>query len=82
MLLLYAYLVFQGSAIVDCVSTTGCHSHTPAEFNNVKQQAMSVLGGLVSALIISELAVTKQGEVPTARALSPDASSKLKNILK
>lgn len=82
LLLFYAYLVFQGSSVVDCVTTTGCTSLVLADFNDVEQQAVSVLGGLVSALIISELAITKQGEAPAARALAAGASIKSKNILR
>jgi len=32
---------------------------------------MTTVGGLVSALVIAELAVTKPGEAPVARALAP-----------
>ena len=78
----YAHLVYQASAIVDCVTAKACTSHVIGEFNSVKSQAMSVLGGLVSALIISELAITKTGEAPGARALSPNASPKARNIFK
>jgi uncharacterized membrane protein len=33
---------------------------------------MTTVGGLVSALVIAELAITKPGEAPVARALSSD----------
>ena len=78
----YAYLVYQGIEIVSCVSTIGCTAHAVSDFNDVKSQAMSVLGGLVSALIIAELAITKTGEAPGARALAPNASSRTKNVLR
>ena len=82
LLAFYAFLVYQAREVVDCISTPGCETTALDGFNSVKQQAMSVLGGLVSALIISELALTKSGEAPGARALNIDASIKSKNILK
>ena len=45
-------------------------------------QTLAVVGGLVSALVIAELAVTKPGEAPAARALADDASAKSKFVLK
>ena len=42
---------------------------------------MSVLGGLVSALIISELAVTEPGQTPGSRMLQSE-SSKAKNVFR
>ena len=37
-------------------------------------QALSVIGGLVSALVIAELAVAKPGDAPVRRTLAQDAS--------
>ena len=79
---IYAYLIFIGCAIVDCANTPGCTTYPTASFNDVMAQAMSVIGGLVSALVIAELAITKAGETPVARALSADSSPKSKNILR
>ena len=78
----YASLVFTASAVAECVGTTGCTTYVASDFNDMKSWAMSVLGGLVSALIISELAITKSGEAPGARALSEGASRKARNVLK
>src|SRR5262249_4790479 len=36
--------------------------------------AMSLIGGLVSALVIAELAVTKPGEAPIARAIGGESA--------
>ena len=81
LLVFYFLLVRSAIQVVDCISTAGCTELTAASFNNVKSQAMSVLGGLVSALIISELAVTKPGETPGSRVLTAQ-SGKAKNILR
>lgn len=82
LLAFYAYLVFQAREVVECFALNECSGAAQSSFNQVKQQAMSVLGGLVSALIISELAITRTGEVPGSRALAPDASKRARNILK
>jgi hypothetical protein len=77
----YVLLVHSAVHVVNCVSTSGCTDATVASFNDVMSQAMSVLGGLVSALIISELAITKPGEAPAARILVT-ASNRGKNVLR
>lgn len=81
LLVFYVLLVYSAVHVVNCVSTSGCIDTTVALFNDVKSQAMSVLGGLVSALIISELAVAKPGEAPATRFLA-NASNRAKNILR
>lgn len=62
LLVFYILLVFSAIDVVNCISADACTELTAASFNDVQSQAMSVIGGLVSALIISELAVTKPGE--------------------
>lgn len=82
LLAFYAYLIWLGCATVKCVTLSGCTSHTVADFNDVMSQALSVIGGLVSAFIIAELAVTKSGDAPASRALAANASPRAKSILK
>jgi hypothetical protein len=53
-----------------------------AGFNDVMSQALAVIGGLVSALVIAELAVTAPGQVPAARVLTADATPLARTILK
>ena len=43
-------------------------------FTEGMAQALSVIGGLVSALVIAELAIAKPGEAPARRALANEAS--------
>lgn len=81
LLFFYIVLVSKASMIAECIGT-GCTTLTAANFNNVMAQAMSVLGGLVSALIISELAVTEPGETPGGRMLQAGSSGSKKNILR
>jgi hypothetical protein len=43
---------------------------TPALFTDGFSTTLSTVGGLVSALVIAELAITKPGEAPVSRAMS------------
>jgi ABC-type thiamin/hydroxymethylpyrimidine transport system permease subunit len=65
----YVHLVRVAIKVVYCVAATGC-----TDFNEGMAQALSVIGGLVSALVIAELAITKPGEAPARRKLAKDAS--------
>jgi len=79
---IYVRLIWIAYLIVDCVSKPGCTTRTPTDFNDVMAQTLAIVGGLVSALVIAELAITKPGEAPMARMLAHDASPALKVILK
>jgi uncharacterized membrane protein YeiB len=81
LLVFYVLLVHSAIDVVDCMSTPDCHALNAASFNDVKSQAMSLLGGLVSALIIAELAVAKPGDAPAARLMAA-ASDRARNILR
>ena len=63
---LYVYLIRFALLIVDCMNNIGCSSYTVSDFNDGMAQALSIIGGLVSALVIAELAITKPGEAPVA----------------
>ena len=45
-------------------------------------QYLAELGGLVSALVIAELAITRPGEIPAARVLTAHATDKAKKRLR
>lgn len=80
---IYLHLIRVAYQVVDCVTDTkGCTTYTVAYFNDGMAQALSIVGGLVSALVIAELAATKPGEAPAVRALAADASDRSKFILK
>ena len=64
---IYVHLLRVAYLIVDCASNTECTTHRVSDFNEVMAQTLNVIVGLVSALVIAELAVTKPGEVPVAR---------------
>lgn len=69
LLILYEYAVYEALAVVMCENTSGCTRYTTDSFTQGFAHAMSLIGGLVSALVIAELAVTKPGEAPVARAI-------------
>jgi hypothetical protein len=79
---IYLHLIRVAYLVVHCATTPGCTSYPPGFFNDGMAQALSIVGGLVSALVIAELAATKPGEAPAARALADDASNRAKFILK
>ena len=79
---IYVHLIRVAYLIVDSASQTGTPAKPAADFNDVMAQALAIVGGLVSALVIAELAITKPGGVPVARALAADASARTKTVLK
>jgi hypothetical protein len=79
---IYVHLLTVAYLIVDCASTSGCSSRTPADFNDVMAQTLTVISGLVSALVIAELAITKPGDAPAARAVSANLSARTTSIVK
>ncbi len=70
LLCLYGYAVYEAIVVVMCISASDCAQYTAKSFTLGFSHAMSLIGGLVSALVIAELAVTRPGEAPVARAIS------------
>lgn len=64
---LYEYSVYEAIMAVMCMSTTGCTAYNADSFSLGYSHALSGIGGLVSALVISELAITQPGAAPAAR---------------
>lgn len=79
---LWVYLIVTACQVVVCTGTPGCTTHPAAAFNDVMAQALAVIGGLVSALVIAELAITRSGETPAAHVLAANATPRAKLILK
>jgi hypothetical protein len=69
LLILYEYAVYEAIKVVMCVSSSGCTKYTLDSFTPGFSHAMSLIGGLVSALVVAELAITEPGETPVARAI-------------
>ncbi|HEY2345976.1 MAG TPA: hypothetical protein VGH80_08835 [Xanthomonadaceae bacterium] len=80
---IYAYLIYVGCHLV--LGCSGgpeeCSKQAASGFNAVMAQTLSVIGGLLSAFIIAELAITSRGDAPVARLLADDASGRARNIL-
>lgn len=62
---IYVYLIWIAVSVV-----TTQNAAVSAAFNEQMASALSLIGGLVSALVIAELAITKPGEMPLQRAYS------------
>lgn len=75
LLAVYVHLVRIAVKVVYCVARSGCTDYPANYFNEGMAQALSIIGGLVSALVIAELAIAKPGEAPARRALSRNAST-------
>ncbi|MGH8235343.1 MAG: hypothetical protein ACREPU_14280 [Rhodanobacteraceae bacterium] len=76
---IYAWLIVVACHIVLCA---GSACQAPASFNGMQAQALSVITGLVSALVIAELSVAKVGEAPAAHLLAPNATDRAKTVLR
>src|SRR5438034_4856103 len=79
---LYVYAVWFAITVVGCMTTPGCSRPTEAEFTTGFATAMTTIGGLVTALVIAELAITAPGELPAARVLGTTPSPRAQTILK
>jgi hypothetical protein len=66
---LYVYSVYEAIMVVSCIAKSGCTQFKPDDFTPGFTHAMNLIGGLVSALVIAELAVTQPGQSPVARAV-------------
>ncbi|QWF16277.1 hypothetical protein [Lysobacter capsici] len=72
---IYLHLTVIAVLVARCADRPGCTDYTIAYFNDGMAQALSVIGGLVSALVIAELALAKPGQAPGLRVLANDAST-------
>lgn len=80
---LHGYAVWFAVRVVNCATATqGCLGPTKAQFTVGFEAALSTIGGLVSALVITELAVTKPGEAPVARVFQMEPNNKYTGLLK
>ena len=80
---LYVYAVIAAIVVTSCLSKgAGCTAYSKDSFTAGMALTMATVGGLVSALVIAELAITKPGESPVARVLNNNPSQKAMTILK
>lgn len=71
---IYIHLIKVAIMAVYCASGGSC------TFNEGMAQALSVIGGLVSALVVAQLAVAKPGEPLAKRTLAEGASQRTVKI--
>jgi len=76
----YVYCVWVAIQVVECGVTSGCRP-PPPNFSPQLASTMAVIGGLVSALVVSELAITKPLTFPLARSIDPNPGRIPKNVL-
>ena len=79
---LYVYAVFMGINVANCVAAIDCKKFTTVSFTDGMANAMSLIGGLVSALVIAELAITQPGKQPVARTLTKDPGASSSTFIK
>lgn len=71
---LYVHLIYLAIRVALCEDSVACIAYPRSSFNDAMAQSLSVIGGLVSALVIAELALAQPGEAPGMRVLDDDAS--------
>lgn len=81
LLAIYTILVVRGIQVVLCVSDSACTTLTKTDFNDRMASSLALIGGLVAALVIAELSVTKPGQAPLARVVDAAMSKKKKGVL-
>jgi hypothetical protein len=78
LLVLYVFLVWSAISVV----TSSNPADFMADFTKPMASAMALIGGLVSALVIVELAITKPGDAPVARAITPNDTAGKKTFVR
>ena len=71
---LYVYCTVYAILAVNCLSGAGCRAYTPDLTTGVVN-ILTVIGGLVSATVITELALTLPGKAPGARLITAKATA-------
>lgn len=77
---LYVYCIVYAVLAANCISLGGCQAYNK-DLNPNMLDILTVVGGLVSATVVGELALTKPGNAPGARLLSNKATGKWASIL-
>lgn len=58
--------------VAQCIADESCTLYTSEDFSSKMANSLTLIGGLVSALVIAELAVTEPGKLPLARMIKDD----------
>lgn len=74
---IFVYLLIDGFIVMykvtSCEGAADCIKAAQALFNQPMESSLNTIGGLVSAIVIAELAITKPTEVPAARLFAAPA---------
>jgi hypothetical protein len=76
---LYVYAIVIAILAVQCLSQPNCQEYTK-DLNEGIVFVLNLVGGLVSALVVAELAVTPPGKPPVALKLAANATPTTKNL--
>lgn len=76
----YVYAVYVAVRVAQCLSRTGCTTYNRDSITGGITLVLTLVGGLISALVIAELAVTKPGEAPAARMIQAAAPTTAKVV--
>jgi len=72
LLIVFAYLVVRGVLIARCMANVECTALGTEDFTDRMGTTLALISGLISALVVAELSVTRTGEVPGARLVAPE----------
>lgn len=78
---LYAYATIYSIQAALCIGSGPCDRYSKDLTDGVVT-VLNLVGGLVSALVISQLAITKPSDTPGVGLLADDASDITKNLVK
>jgi len=78
---LYAYATVDAIAAALCLAAGPCDTYSHGLTEGV-QTVLNLVGGLVSALVIAQLAITQPGAAPGAGLLADNATDISKNMVK
>ena len=77
---LYAYSVVVCILAVQCLVEPGCQTYTK-DLNEGVVTVLNLVGGLVSALVVAELAVTDPSKAPAGATLAIDVPATMKKVV-
>lgn len=79
----YVYAIYLAVRVTLCLSQSGCAAYNRDSITNGMTLVLTLVGGLISALVVAELAITKPGEAPAARMIqagAPTTSTAIKVV--
>ena len=81
--MLYAYATVIAIQTAWCLGHAGCHPSYGPELNDGIINVLTVVGGLVAALVVAELAAAQPGQAPAARLMAAiNVAATTKSVVK